>query len=325
MAVQKPVVVVGSINTDLVSTSRVIPPIGATVIGTGFQVHPGGKGANQAVAVARLGHPVKMIGRVGRDSFGPGQVQYLRSAGVDCTGVAETEGSSGVAVILVSERGENCIVVSPGANAKVTPEDIDANLHLIREAGIVLAQLEIPIPTVAHLAEVCWRLGVPLMLDPAPAAALPESLLRCTTWLTPNESEADFLINLLDGETPRAEPSECADALLSTGCDGVVLKLGDRGAFLASPRIPGEAISAFPVNAVDTTGAGDAFNGAFATALMQGRSPVESATFAAAAAAISVTRPGAQPSMATLEEVKDFLDRNLLAEPQVSSITASEP
>lgn len=314
MSVLKPVVVVGSINIDLVATSPRIPSVGETIMGTGFQTHPGGKGANQAVAVGRLGYPVRMIGRVGSDAFGSQLIASLKGAGVDCAAVAQSEGSTGVAVILVSEAGENCIVVAPGANAEVSHTDIDANLATIREAGIVLAQLEIPIDTVEHLAEVCAREKVPLMLDPAPARHLSARILENVSWLTPNESEAEFYTNSELGEGLSSSCKDSARRLLARGCKGLVLKMGSRGAYLASSEYDGQIISAFEVNAVDTTAAGDAFNGAFATGLMLGKSPLESARLASAAAAISVTRAGAQPSMPTMDAVQEFLRSNVVQE-----------
>jgi len=304
LSTQKPIVVVGSINTDLVAIADRIPSVGETVIGTGFQVHPGGKGANQAVAAARLGYPVQMIGRLGNDSFGAQLRTHMRSVGVDCSGIAACEEPSGVAVILVSSRGENCIVVAPGANALVSPEDLEANLALIRNAGLVLAQLEIPLETVEYLSVLCRRASVPLILDPAPARELPPAIFRNVTWFTPNETEAAFYAG---SET--APPAEIAGTLLARGCHGVLLKMGARGAYLAAAGHPGEWVPAFPVNAIDTTAAGDAFNGGFATGLMMGRPPFESAIFAAAVAAISVTRAGAQPSMPALPDVEEFLEK----------------
>jgi ribokinase len=303
---QKPIVVVGSINADLVASVDRIPLAGETIAGGSFQIHPGGKGANQAVAAARLGYPVRMIGRLGDDAYGRQLRAGLEGAGVDTAGVLTTEGSSGIALILVSAGGENCIVVIPGANALLAPTDIDASADTICQAGIVLAQLEIPIETVARLAQLCAREGVPLMLDPAPAVALPKPLLESATWFTPNETEADFFLRDLDPSSPAETPKDIAAALRAAGLRGVVLKLGARGAFLRSDATE-ELAPSFPVKAVDTTAAGDTFNGAFATALMRGSSEAESARFAAAAAAVSVTRPGAQPSMPTLNEVEALL------------------
>lgn len=308
MSARKPVVVVGSINADLVAISDRIPAIGETVIGSGFQVYPGGKGANQAVAVARLGYPVQMIGCLGEDSYGAQLSNQMQAAGVDCAGVATVDGPSGVAVILVSSTGENCIVVTPGANAKLTPELLDRRKSILRGAGVVLAQLEIPMDTIGHLAVLCERWGVPLILDPAPAQNLPPAVFRSLAWLTPNESEAEFYTGCKAGEPDAIPAAEIARRLLARGCHGVLLKLGSRGAFLASTDSVGEMVPAFPVIPLDTTAAGDAFNGGFATGLMLGKSPVESANFAAAVAAISVTRPGAQPSMPSRGEVEQFLE-----------------
>jgi ribokinase len=307
MSSQKPIVVVGSINTDLVSVTKRIPLVGETVMGTDFHVHPGGKGANQAVAVARLGYPVQLIGRLGNDAFGSQLRSRLESAGVDIAGVATSDGTSGVAVIVVSEKGENSIIVTPGANSKVTPEDIENNLDSIRNAGIVLAQLEIPIETVGYLAAVCARESVPLILDPAPAMDLPPSIFNRIAWLTPNESEAAFYVGESELAANGHLPDEVAHDLLSKGSHGVVLKMGERGVFLASQDIVGTLIPAFKLRAIDTTAAGDAFNGGFATGLMLGKSPAESARFASAVAGISVTRRGAQPSMPSMTEVEQLL------------------
>ena len=298
---QKPIVVVGSINIDLVANTDRIPSAGETLTGSDFQIHHGGKGANQAVAAARLGYPVQMIGRVGDDAFGDQLRDGLKQAGVDTSAVAVSKGSSGVAVILVAASGENSIVVIPGANAQLLPADLDANLEIIRNAGIVLAQLEIPLETIVALSAICEREDVPLMLDPAPARALPEELLRRITWFTPNETEAAAYTHT----QPSTENASIAQALMEQGIANVVLKLGARGAYLATAKGQTETIAPFPVKAVDTTAAGDCFNGAFAVALLSGSTPAQSARFAAA---ISVTRAGAQPSMPSLVEVRALLD-----------------
>lgn len=302
---RKPIVVVGSINIDLVAKAERIPVTGETVSGTEFQTHSGGKGANQAVAVARLGYPVGMIGRLGNDVFGTELREHLQNAGIDLSAVQTTEGSSGVAVIIVSPSGDNIIVPTPGANAVLSPADIDANLDMIRAAGLVLTQLEIPLETVEHLANVCAREGIPLMLDPAPARALPAAILTRTRWFTPNETEAA----VYSGNDLFDSSGSMARKLLAKGPQAIVLKLGARGVYLADRNGLDQQIDAYPVRAVDTTAAGDAFNGAFAAALMLGETPAESARFAAAAAAISVTRPGAQPSMPTMAEVQKLLHR----------------
>jgi len=308
MSAQKPIVVVGSINTDLVAVTKRIPTTGETVIASDFQTHPGGKGANQAVAVARLGYPVRLIGRLGSDAFGGELRTQLQSAGVDITGVSTSDGVSGVAVIVVSESGDNSILVAPGANYEVTPEDLDANISILRGAGIILTQLEIPLETVEYLARICARENVPLILDPAPAMELSPQIFKHVAWLTPNQTEAAFYLSNEGSESRSLSPADIAEMFLSKGCGGVVLKMGADGSYLASQNGLRGLVPAFPVKAVDTTAAGDAFNAGFATGLMLGKSPLDSASFAAAVAAISVTRRGAQPSMPGMEEVETLVE-----------------
>lgn len=312
---QKPIVVVGSINIDLVSVSAKIPGVGETVLGTDFQIHPGGKGANQSVAVARLGYPVRLIGCLGSDQFGTQLRTHLQAVGVDIAGVATYEGTSGVAAILVSEAGENSIVVTPGANAQVAPENLESNIEMIREAGIVLTQLEIPIETVEYLAKICARERVPLILDPAPAQELPPSIFPQFEWFTPNETEAAFFIENGKSATVAHNSVAISKMIQAKGSRGVILKMGAQGVYLASLDEPGQSVPAIPVKAVDTTAAGDAFNGGFATGLMLGKTALESAKFAAAVAGVSVTRSGAQTSMPTMNEVNELLKRANLAAP----------
>jgi ribokinase len=309
LSAQKPIIVVGSINTDLVAVTKRIPAAGETVIGSDFQIHPGGKGANQAVAVARLGYPVRLIGRLGNDTFGAELRTHLEKAGVEITGVSTSDGVSGVAVIVVSGHGENSIVLAPGANSKVTPEDLDANISILRSAGMVLAQLEIPLETIEYLARICARENVPLILDPAPARDLPPGIFKDIAWFTPNQTEAAFYIGNKHSESNPPAPAEMAKVFLSNGCRGVALKMGAHGTYLGSQDGIGSLVPAFSVDAIDTTAAGDAFNAGFATALMLGNSFLDSAVFGSAVAAISVTRTGAQPSMPTMVEVKDFMKK----------------
>lgn len=304
---QKPIVVVGSINLDLVTNTDHIPAAGETVQGFGFQMHPGGKGANQAVAIARLGYPVQMIGNLGSDVLGDQLWAHLEGTGVGLVGVERIEGPSGTAVIVVAPQGENCIVVTPGANARVLPESVDRHLDTITGAGLVLTQLEIPLETVEYLAEVCFCRGIPLMLDPAPARDLPGTLLSRLSWFTPNETETAFYLRPISYSPDIDSPSNAGRLLLRKGPAGVILKRGSRGAYLVVETLEHQ-VNAFQVDAVDTTAAGDAFNGAFAVGLMSGKSPIESARFAVAAASLSVTRPGAQPSMPTLSEVTNMLN-----------------
>jgi ribokinase len=312
LSAQRPIVVVGSINTDLVAVTKRNPVVGETVLGSDFQIHPGGKGANQAVAVARLGYPVQLIGRLGNDAFGADLRTHLEKAGVETSGVSTSDGASGVAVIVVSGKGDNSIVLAPGANSKVTPEDIDANISILRSAGMVLAQLEIPMETVEHLARFCARENVPLILDPAPASDLSPGIFKDIAWFTPNQTEAAFYLGSKHSESNPLSPAAMANVFLSNGCRGVVLKMGAHGTYLGLQGGIGSSVPAFSVNAIDTTAAGDAFNAGFATALMLGKSPLDSAVFAAAVAAISVTRRGAQPSMPSMAEVEKFLKNESL-------------
>ncbi len=297
---RKPIVVVGSINMDLVAHTRQIPVPGQTVIGTGFHTTPGGKGANQAVAAARLGYPVHMVGAVGDDVFWQALLDNLAASGVRTESVARVSGPSGVAPILVAENGENSIVVVPGANAKVDCAAIDRHAALICSAGMVLCQLELPLETVVHTLALCAQAGVPVILDPAPAAPLPDEAFRHATWFTPNETEAAFYLG------GSSAPEQAAQQLLNKGLKGVVLKRGAEGAFVATE---GKAawVKSFPVQPVDTVAAGDCFNAAFAVALLEGLDPLAAARFASAAAAISVTRHGAQASMPFRTEVDAFL------------------
>lgn len=302
----KKIVVVGSINLDLVATTPRIPTSGETVAGLTFQTFPGGKGANQAVAAARLGASVSMLGKVGTDTFGKQLRESLQESQVDTSGIDVVPGSSGVALINTDVKGENAITVVAGANKHLAPADLDAHIGLIRSAGILLAQLEIPLETVEYLAALAIRERIPLVLDPAPARQLSTSLLKCVDWLTPNETEASSLVKYAPGVSNESL-KDVAKALLALGSRNVILKLGERGCYIALSDGNTQLLPAYSVHAIDTTAAGDAFNGAFAVALLNGQDPVSSASWASAVAAISVTRPGAQPSMPSSLEVNRFL------------------
>jgi ribokinase len=306
---QKPIVVVGSVNLDLVAGADRIPRVGETVIGTSFRTFYGGKGANQAVGVARLGYPVSIVGNVGDDAFGLQLREALVNAGVDGGYLETVPGSSGVALITTGRQGENNIVVVPGANGLLTPQQLEKAIPVIEQAGFLLTQLEIPLETVEYLAALAGRYGIPLMLDPAPARELPASLLRHVTWITPNEPETQALLKASFDTDDDSEIFAAADQLLASGAQNALLKLGARGCVIAPAAQAKKHLPAFPVNAVDTTAAGDAFNAAFAVGLVGGQGAEPSAVFACAAAAISVTRAGAQPSMPTDREVKEFLQR----------------
>ena len=304
----KRIVVVGSINLDLVAATPRIPIAGETVAGLNFRTFPGGKGANQAVAAARLGGLVSMLGKVGTDIFGGQLRESLEESKVDCNAVGIARGSSGVALISTDVSGQNAIIVVPGANASLSPADIDQNMGLIRSAGILLTQLEIPLETVEYLAEIAAHDRIPLVLDPAPGRSLPASLLKRVDWLTPNETETSVLRGRQPGELSGESIEDSANALVEAGSKNVILKLGDRGCYVALSDGTRQLLPAYSVKATDTTAAGDAFNGAFAVALLNGLDPLESAAWASAVAAISVTRHGAQPSMPSAIEVERFLE-----------------
>jgi ribokinase len=302
-AARKPIVVVGSVTMDMVTLTPRIPRTGETVIGTGFGTTPGGKGANQAVAAARLGYPTLMAGNVGSDVYGPALLDNLANSGVEIKAIEKVDGSSGLAPIFLSEAGDNAIVVVPGANGKVDRAFVDRHAALIRSAGMVLCQLELPIDTVSYVIALSAEANVPVMLDPAPAAPLPESIWSQIAWFTPNETEAAFYL----GETLSTEDG--AKRLLARGLKGVVLKRGSEGSYVAVAGGKAAWVPAFKVEAIDTVGAGDCFNGAFAVALLEDKDPWAAARFASAAAAISVTRRGAQASMPSRAEVDAFLSQ----------------
>jgi ribokinase len=297
----QPLVIVGSATMDLVTRTPRIPSTGQTLIGTAFETTPGGKGANQAVAAARLGYPVDMVAMVGNDVYGPAIVENLAHSGVRTDAITVVPGSSGLAPMFVADSGENSIVVVPGANGKMTPANVDRHASLIRSAGMVLCQLEVPMETVSHVLALCATAGVPVMLDPAPAAPLPDAVWTQIAWFTPNETEAAFY---LDGGQ---SPEETASHLLGRGLRAVVLKRGAEGAYIATADGKSGWVAPFSVDAIDTVAAGDCFNGAFAVGLLEGLDPLAAARFANAAAALCVTRKGAQASMPSRAEVEAFL------------------
>ncbi|MGH9396465.1 MAG: ribokinase [Terriglobia bacterium] len=304
----KQIVVVGSINLDLVARVDRIPALGETLTGNSFETFYGGKGANQAVGVARLRHAVTMIGRVGDDEFGGRLRRGLRDAGVRTAAVKRTPGaSSGVALISVASHGRNTIIVIPGANGHLTPEDLENELPILSSAGMILTQLEVPLRVVAFLADFVSSRRIPLVLDPAPARKLPASLLRKVAWLTPNETETCTLCGIEPGKLNPQNAGQYAKMLLEKGPQNVVIKLGAGGAFWAGAGGASALVSAFQVRVVDSTAAGDAFNAGLAVALMKGSSALDAVRFASTVAALSVTRAGAQPSMPTANEVAKFL------------------
>ncbi|MBN1979771.1 MAG: ribokinase [Anaerolineae bacterium] len=299
------VAVVGSLNMDLIARAPRIPQPGETILGGDFCTAPGGKGANQAVAAARLGAQVSMVGRVGSDAFAQTLLASLAAAGVDHRHVIQdAQAATGVALIVVDDRGQNSIVVAPGANARLSPADVDAARAAIAAAGVLLLQLESPLEAVARAAELAHAHGVTVVLNPAPARKLPTALLALVDVLVPNESETAILAGLPDGVQVEAQ----AMALLDLGVGAALLTLGERGALLAQPGSI-EHVPAFRVTPVDTTAAGDAFVGGFAAALAEGRSPVEAVRWGCAAGALATTKLGAQPSLPTRQEVEALLKR----------------
>jgi ribokinase len=299
------IVVVGSLNADLVTRLERFPAPGETVTAKGFAIHPGGKGANQAYAAARLGGRVAMLGCIGRDAYGERLMQSLLSAGVDVSPVnRDAEAPTGLALITLDASGENQIVVVPGANARLTPELVQASEARIAAAAVVLLQLEVPLGVVLAAARIARDGGAAVILDPAPAQPLPASLLKCVDFLTPNQSE----LQTLTGRAVGKQAEHAARSLADGSPLRVIVKMGDVGALLVEAN--GQAFwPALRVEAVDATGAGDAFNAALAVALAEGRPLPEAGRLAVAAGALCVTRAGAQPSMPTRQEVETALAR----------------
>jgi ribokinase len=304
----KPIVVVGSINTDLVLRAEQLPLPGETLHAESFSIFTGGKGANQAAAIARLGGRAEMLGLVGRDSLGDGLLRSLAETGLDTSLIGRAECGSGVAVITVIPSGENAILLSAGANGQLSPDFLYSHREHIVGAGMVLTQLETPLPTLDALALLCAEHRVPLMLDPAPMQAISAETMRRVTWLTPNESEAESLFGIRPGEVSEVSLRKLADSVMRDGPRNLLLKLGARGAYVATAAGRREMVASFPVAVVDTTAAGDCFNGAFAWRLVHGDDPHEAARFAVAAAAVSVTRAGALPSLPTEAEVRTLMN-----------------
>jgi ribokinase len=299
------VTVVGSLNMDLIARAPRIPQPGETILGGDFHTAPGGKGANQAVAAARLGAQVSMVGQIGDDLFGDSLLENLKAAKVDHTFVIRNaEAPTGVALIMVGEAGQNSIVVASGANMCLSPSDVEAAEAAIADADVLLLQLEIPLDTVIRAAEVAHAHRVMVVLNPAPAHQLPETLLSLVDVLVPNESETALLTDMPVGNQVEAEAA--AMALCELGIGTAILTLGERGALLAQPGGT-EFLPAFEVTPVDTTAAGDAFVGGFGVALAEGRSLPEAVRWGNAAGALATTKLGAQPSLPTRQVVKRLL------------------
>jgi ribokinase len=288
------ILVIGSSNTDMVIKTDKMPSPGETILGGMFLMNPGGKGANQAVAAARLGGKVTLITKRGNDLFGNQAVGLLMREGIDTQYVVKDLNlPSGVALIIVDAAGENSIVVAPGANGNLWPEDIPERVFNSEKCKILLLQLEIPIPTVEFSAKTASDKGIKVILNPAPAQQLPDSLLACTWLITPNETEAEILTGIHINNISSAE--DAANALMKKGVRNVIITMGASGAYVRSDEYTG-IIEGIKVNAVDTTAAGDVFNGALAVCLSEENGLKNAVEFANRAAAISVTRLGAQAS-----------------------------
>jgi ribokinase len=312
------IVVVGSSNTDMIVQIGRIPGIGETVIGGKLHTAGGGKGANQAVAASRAGARVVFVGRVGSDGFGKTMVAGLRRYGINVSYVTrDKRAPTGVAFIIVGSGGENSIAVASGANLRLCSGDVAKAKEVFRQGGILLVQLETPLPPVRAAVTLAAKLGMRVILNPAPAQPLPDTLLRKVDILTPNEYEAELLTGIrVDGE---AAAARAADRLRRRGVKTVIVTLGSCGAFVAGDGCRTLA-PAFKVRAVDTTAAGDVFNGALAVALAEGRPLLEAVRFGQAAAAISVTRIGAQTSAPSRAEIERFLRKHLLMAPSKNAL-----
>ena len=298
------ILVVGSSNTDLVVRTEKMPKPGETLLGGTFFVNPGGKGANQAVSAARLGKQVTFCCMTGADDYGRAAKALFDKEGIDTRYVFSTfDAASGVALITVDAKGENCIVVASGANLKLVPDDID-RIEGYEDYDIVLSQLEVPVETVCHAARLVKRNGGRFILNPAPACQLPEELFQFIDILTPNETEAEFLsgIKITDTETA----AQAAAALAGKGVGTIIITMGSKGVLLYQNGCA-ELLPAFKVKAIDTTAAGDVFNGALAVALSEGKEIHEAIRFAQAASSIAVTRPGAQQSAPVRADVENKL------------------
>lgn len=298
------VVVIGSLNMDLVTRAPRLPKGGETLIGHSFATVSGGKGANQAVAAARLGAQVAMVGCVGNDDYGVQLRDALLAEQIDCQAVSTVEDSSGVALIVVDDNSQNAIVIVAGANGAMTPAVIDRFDAVLQAADVVICQLEIPDATVGHALKRARALGKTVILNPAPASRpLPADWFAAIDYLIPNESEAAALSGMSVDSLETAE--NAANQLIVMGAGKVIITLGAQGSLFAN----GKGFEHFPapkVQAVDTTAAGDTFVGGFAAALASGKSEAEAIRYGQIAAALSVTRAGAQPSIPTMSDVQAF-------------------
>jgi len=304
----KSLVVIGSSNIDMVLQLPHLPKAGETVGEGIFSQVNGGKGANQAVAAARAGGRVSFISSVGQDGFGQEAIASFQRAGIDTSGVLQVEGiPTGVALIFVDAKGENSIGVGPGANYQLLPHHIDQASQTIEQAELLLLQLEVPFETVSYAIKKAKELGTKVLLNPAPARSLPDELLSMIDILVVNETEAELISGLR--LQAREDILKMAETLVAKGPETVIVTLGSKGAYLLAGGI-GNWISAYEVEAIDTTAAGDVFCGSLAVSLMEHKNLATAVSFASAAAAISVTRLGAQPSAPSRAEILSFMQKN---------------
>ncbi|MER8913795.1 ribokinase [Mesorhizobium sp. M0761] len=306
MASGKPVVILGVFVADTAYRADRQPRMGETILGNSFKLGPGGKGSNQAVAAGKLGADISFLTRLGVDAFADMAKATWAEAGVKSAVIDTPQSYTGAAYIFIEETtGNNAIIVSPGAAMLISSEDIEANAGLIRGAGVFVTQLEQPIDAALRALEIARGAGVTTILNPAPAAKLPDRIYTLCDYVTPNETEAEELTGIKVSSIDDARSA--ADSLLKKGVGSVIITLGEKGALLhtaaRSDHVP--VVNAGAV--VETTGAGDAFNGGLAAALAKGVEPLQAVRFACAVAGISVTRPGTAPSMPTLQEVEALL------------------
>lgn len=302
------IVILGVFVADTAYRAERQPRMGETILGTGFTLGPGGKGSNQAVAAARLGAEVSFITRLGCDAFGEMAMKTWAEAGVRPAVIETPESYTGAAYIFVENKtGDNAIIISPGAASHITAADIEANADLIRSASVFVTQLEQPLEAAVRALEIAHAAGVTTILNPAPAAKLPDDIYRLCDYITPNETETEALAGL--PVTTADEAYRAAGVLLERGVGAAVITLGERGALFRGPAESGH-VPAFKVaDVVETTGAGDAFTGGFAVGLARGMPALEAVRFGCAVAGLSVTRAGTAPSMPRLEEVQSVLGR----------------